>query len=372
MTDILALLDGYQVAGSAAGYVGTDEFLAFLNAAESGAAQAGWFEGRGMLSVLAIVFAGGLALNLTPCVLPMIPINLAILGAGGQARSRLRGFLLGSTYGSGMALAYGLIGAAVIVTAGTFGAINASPWFNLAIAAVFVVLGLAMFDVFAIDFSRFLPAMDAASQRRGTLAMAFGMGTIAAVLAGACVAPVVIQVVLFSSERYTAGTEAALALPFVLGLGMAAPWPLAGASLSVLPKPGAWMVRVKQAFGVLILGTAVYYGYLGYGLMTGSSSNQGTAAAGAADGWYPSIEAGLAAAEREGKPVFVDLWATWCKNCVVMDNTTLADPAVTSRLDDYVKVKFQSEDPSESPVQEVMERFGAVGLPTYVVLHSTE
>src|SRR4029079_9632014 len=85
-------------------------------------------------------------------------------------------------------------------------------------------------------------------------------------LAGACVAPVVIQVVLFSSNLYATGTTIALALPFCLGLRIAIPWPSAGATLASLPKPGVWMVRVKEAFGVLILGTAVYYGYLAYTL----------------------------------------------------------------------------------------------------------
>ena len=92
------------------------------------------------------------------------------------------------------------------------------------------------------------------------------MGAVAALLAGACVAPVVIQVVLFSSNLYATGTTIALALPFCLGIGMAIPWPIAGAGLAALPKPGAWMVRVKQAFGVFILATAVYYGYEAYGI----------------------------------------------------------------------------------------------------------
>ncbi len=82
------------------------------------------------------------------------------------------------------------------------------------------------------------------------------MGAVAALLAGACVAPVVIQVVLFSSNLYATGTTVALALPFFLGVGMAIPWPIAGAGLASLPKPGVWMVRVKQVFGVLILATA--------------------------------------------------------------------------------------------------------------------
>ena len=91
---------------------------------------------------------------------------------------------------------------------------------------------------------------------RGTFVTSFVMGTIAAILAGACVAPVVIQVVLFASNLYATGTTIALALPFVLGLGMAVPWPIAGAGLASLPKPGRWMIRVKQGFGVVILLTA--------------------------------------------------------------------------------------------------------------------
>ena len=77
----------------------------------------------------------------------------------------------------------------------------------------------------------------------------------------------VIQVIVFSSNLYSTGTTVALVLPFFLGIGMALPWPVAGAGLSFMPKPGPWMVHVKHAFGVFILGTAVYYGYLGYGLI---------------------------------------------------------------------------------------------------------
>ena len=86
------------------------------------------------------------------------------------------------------------------------------------------------------------------------------------------------------------------------------------------------------------------------------------------EGWHASLAEGLATARREQQPVLVDLWATWCKNCLAMDRTTLADPAVTAALAGYVKVKFQAEDPAVSPVKEVMQRFGAVGLPTYVIL----
>jgi thiol:disulfide interchange protein DsbD len=371
-TDAASKLEGFAVLGSTGGYLGTTDFLEFVKNAESGVQQKGMFEGRGPLAILLLVFLGGLALNLTPCVLPMIPINLAVIGAGARAGSRARGFWLGAAYGSAMAVVYGVLGLVVILTAGTFGTINSSPWFNLGIAVLFVVLALAMFDVLVIDFSRYSSSFATGSSGQGSFVVAFGMGAIAALLAGACVAPVVIQVVLFASSLYATGSTAALALPFLLGIGMALPWPLAGAGLSALPKPGAWMVRVKQAFGVFILGTALYYGYEAYSLFANRWVDATEVASSVEEklkeGWHASLEEGLAAAEREGKPVLIDLWATWCKNCLTMDKTTLADAAVTGALSNYVKIKFQAENPDESPAKQVMQKFGAVGLPTYVIL----
>jgi thiol:disulfide interchange protein DsbD len=367
----LAKLDNFTVLGTTGGYVGGEDFLQFIRDAEQGVVPKGVFDGRGPLAIVLIVLVGGLALNLTPCVLPMIPINLAIIGAGAQAGTRRRGFLLGSTYGAAMAFVYGVLGLIVILTAGTFGTINASPWFNLAIAVLFVALGLAMFDVITIDFSRFSGEIGNESSR-GTFALAFTMGAVAALLAGACVAPVVIQVVLFSSSLYTGGATLALALPFVLGLGMALPWPIAGAGFAALPKPGPWMLRVKQVFGVLIIGTAIYYGYLSYTLFQNrwvdASEVSGSVQEKLQAGWTSSLAAGLDRAEREQKPVLIDFWATWCKNCLTMDKTTLDEPAVTSALADYVKIKFQAEDPDAEPAKSAMARFKAIGLPTYVIL----
>jgi thioredoxin:protein disulfide reductase len=237
---------------------------------------------------------------------------------------------------------------------------------------LFVVLGLAMFDLITIDFSRFSTRMAIGPSHRGSFLLAFGMGAIAALLAGACVAPVVIQVVLFSSGLYAQGTTIALALPFVLGLGMAIPWPIAGAGLAALPKPGAWMVRVKQILGVLILATAAYYGYETYAIFANRWVDPAAVASGVQEklkeGWYASLDAGLDAAKREKKPVLIDMWATWCKNCLTMDVTTMKEPEVVAALSGYVKVKFQAEDPDSEPAKSVMRRFDAVGLPTYVIL----
>jgi cytochrome c biogenesis protein CcdA len=370
--EALARLDGFTIEGRADGYLNVPDFLEFIANAEAGIRPAGLFENRGLLAIVLLTAIGGLALNLTPCVLPMIPINLAIIGAGAQAGNRRRGFLLGLTYGAAMAVVYGLLGLVVILTAGTFGVINASPWFNLAIAVLFVVLALAMFDVIAIDFSRLSSRIRFEEASRGTFYLAFGMGAVAALLAGACVAPVVIQVVVFASDQYARGVAVALALPFLLGLGMALPWPLAGAGISALPKPGAWMVKVKYVFGIFILAMAAYYAYLAYGIFANRWVDPESVRASVEKqleaGWYASLDEGLAVAERDGTPVLLDLWATWCKNCLVMDETTLADPQVRDALEGYTKIKFQAEDPDSSPTKELMDRIDAYGLPAYAIL----
>jgi len=132
------------------------------------------------------------------------------------------------------------------------------------------------------------------------------------------------------------------------------------------------MVRVKQVFGVIILATAAYYGYGAYGIFSNRWVDAGEVTSSVEEklkeGWYASLSEGLAVAAREQKPVLIDMWATWCKNCLVMDKTTLPDPAVSAALANYVKIKFQAEDPDDPKVARVMEALGAKGLPTYVIL----
>jgi thiol:disulfide interchange protein len=132
------------------------------------------------------------------------------------------------------------------------------------------------------------------------------------------------------------------------------------------------MVRVKQALGVFILATAAYYGYVAYGLFANRFVDPAEVSASARDmieaGWHPDLISGLDTAEANQSLVLIDVWATWCKNCLVMDRTTLADPAVLDRLSAYTRIKVQAEDPDQSPAKELLARAGAVGLPAYVIL----
>jgi thiol:disulfide interchange protein len=369
----------FTVVRTGTGYMNAGDFKEFLDRAEGmherpgffkrfTARPVGFYERWGLWRTLVLILFGGLALNLTPCVLPMIPVNLAIIGAGAQSESRRKGFALGSAYGLGITVVYGILGLAVVLGGARFGALNSSPWFNLIIAVIFLLLALAMFNVFHIDLTRLHQHLNRRQVEEEYLA-AFGIGGLSALLAGACVAPVVIAVLLLSGNLYTNGVHAGLALPFVLGLGMALPWPFAGAGLSFLPKPGAWMEWVKRGFGVLILFLAVYYGSLGGRLLisrTGSSGGADHLVL--CENKNTCFRDALLEARSAGQPVFIDFWADWCKNCHAMDKTTLADPEIKARLARYKVIKFDASNFDESPAKEILDHFGVMGLPTYILL----
>ena len=331
----------------AAGYMDASEFTSFLTGKPSVADTLGQ---ASVAMVFLLVLVGGLLMNLTPCVLPLVPVSLALVG---------RGAARGAAYGLGMTLSYGALGLAAAFGGLAFGAIQSNPWFNVVVAVVFLLLGLATSEVFFIDFSRFRPRPKPGvmpREKRG-LVGPFLLGAGTAVLAGACIAPILLATLVLTAKWFAAGRVWAVALPFVLGAGMGLPWPFITAGMSVLPKPGAWMRWVNRVFAVVLFGFAVWYGWLAWG---GFMARAETIA--------PAPDA--AAASDPTRPTLVIVGAPWCKNCTAMERTTLKEPSVVEALAKFNVKHVEINTFDDLKKHPELDGLGIdkTGVPAYVVI----
>jgi thioredoxin:protein disulfide reductase len=214
---------------------------------------------RGLPILLLAFFGFGLALAFTPCVLPMVPILGGLLARDGAGLTRLRGFTLSSAYVIAMAAAFGLLGLAAAATGQNLQLALQSPVALGLIIALFFTLALSMFGLFEISLPGAwlarLQGLD--GNRRGTVGGAMGLGFTSALVVGPCVtAPLAAALLYIAQTGDMALGSAAL---FMLGLGKGAPLIVFGTLGSrYLPRSGPWMVRVKQGFGFVFLGLAIW------------------------------------------------------------------------------------------------------------------
>ncbi len=216
-----------------------------------------WMSGS-LVSVLATFLGFGLLLTFTPCVLPMIPILSGMLARSGGQLSAGRGFALSTTYVLAMAAAYGLLGIAAAWSGQNLQAALQTPWALGAMSVLFVVLALSMFGLFELQLPASWTGLIAGrtSGLGGSLPGAAALGFTSALIVGPCVTPPLAGALLYVSQ--TGDMMRGAAALFMLGLGMGLPLIVYGTvGAKALPKSGLWLVRVKQAFGVVFLGVAI-------------------------------------------------------------------------------------------------------------------
>ena len=381
-------------------------------------------QGSFVLNVLAF-FAFGALLSLTPCVFPMIPILSGIIvGQSGTVTGR-RGFLLSLAYVLAMALTYSLLG----VLAGTFQvnlqAASQNVWAISAFSLVFVILALSMFGYYELRLPAAiqtrLSSLSQPRQQTGLYSSA-AMGAVSAIIVGPCVAPPLAGALLYISQ--TGDALLGGAALFSMGMGFGAPLLVIGASAgSLLPRVGAWMEKVKQGFGIIMLGVAIWFlervipgavamllwallvilaallmGALDRtertgkafkavgiaGLIYASTLIIG-ALSGSQDMLRPlahlagkpaassslefqriksaaDLDRTLAAAAAAGKFVMLDFYADWCVTCIEMEHDTFTEPEVKRVLSDVILVQADVTR-NDSEDQRLLERFQLFGPP---------
>jgi thiol:disulfide interchange protein len=362
-----------------------------------GVAEKSWverqWESLGLL-ILGPLFLVGLLLAFTPCVLPLIPITVSIVGGGRADLSRSRLTVLLTSYVLGLSLAFGSLGLVAAVTGASISAAFENPVALWVIAGVFVLLALGMFGLYELQPPQWLQRFQG-QRKGGSIPAAFLFGALAAVIASPCTGPVIAAMIVFAAQ---AGNEAlGFLMFFTLGLGMGAVLFAAG-SLNFLLRPGPWMVWVRYVFGVLLVGVALYYvadaglvsptGLWVFGLLVGAVVAAGIARhlvrrEGEASG--PALRRGAEAgalvvvvtalvafltrppppvvfeggfqkepwitlrdrahlkAEVEkarGRPVVVDTTADWCAKCKQWEHLIASDPLLRSAFSKMARLQI--------------------------------
>lgn len=385
-----------------------------------------------ILGVMGLFLGLGLLLAFTPCVLPMVPILSGIIAGQGKDITTMRAFLLSLTYVLGMALTYTLAGILFAAAGQQIQALLQQAWIIIAVSMLFVVLALAMFGFFTLQLPAFLQTRInsfSSQQRAGTFIGTAIMGALSALVVTTCVAPPLVAtltVIAESGDVYRGG--AAL---FALSMGMGFPLLVIGTSAGrLLPKAGAWMTTIKEMFGFMMLGLAIWmlerllpgsitmvlwallllsvavrlwmlstgFKFLvaalskmlaillaGYGLITLYAAYQGGTnplnSIASINGTQQQhltfirvktiadLDTELANAKATGQYVMFDFYADWCVSCKEMEYYTFTDPAVQEALANtrLLQADVTANDDAD---QALLQRMGIFGPPTIVFFDS--
>jgi thiol:disulfide interchange protein DsbD len=343
-------------------------------------------ERSGLIWSLLLVFLAGIGASLTPCVYPMIPITMAIVGAKGGGKAR--GFALSAVLVLGMAVTYTTLGVLAAKSGAAFGAFAQKPAFLIPVSLLFAAFALSLFGAFEITLPSSLAARLQGDGSRKGFGGAFLMGLVLGPLSAPCVGPVIGAVLVGIAQQgnvWLGGLQL-----FVFSLGMGLLFLAVGTFSAGLPRSGEWLTRFKHIMGLVVLGFAAWnvrlvvpawanfgmwtlvmlagaavFGVfesavdllgqlrkclaillLVFGVLLGVRAVEtflavdllprGAAAAGAKEehaGWLEQdLEGALAKAKAEHKVVLVDIYAEWCAQCKELDEKTWPDPAVKQWL----------------------------------------
>jgi thioredoxin:protein disulfide reductase len=366
-------------------------------------------EHSGLILSLLFIFIGGLALNLTPCVYPLIPITIGFFGGQSEGNTR-KLFLMGLFFVIGMALTYSVVGVVTALSGAVFGSLMQNPIVIIVIALIFVILSLSMFGLYEIQMPNSLVAK--AGGAKGGYYGAFFMGLTMGIVAAPCIGPFVLGLVTFVAAK--ADPFIGFLMFFVLALGLGLPYLILAVfsgKIKKLPKSGIWMEGVKHVFGFVLLGMAFYFllpllpksisGYVlpvflimtaGYLLLFEKIADKvkgfkifkiafsiiilGVAIYALIPSEKKSINwkaysPSIATANiQSSKGTIIDFYADWCIPCKELEASTFSNPKVIAESKDFNAYKANMTKSLSPDVQALRDKYSIVGVPTVLLLNS--
>jgi thiol:disulfide interchange protein DsbD len=370
------------------------------NPVPAGDKLASTFAASGLPLTLLIIFVGGLALNLTPCVFPMIPITMGFFAMQSDGR-RSRRFALAGLYVLGIVIMYSSLGVVASLGGKMFGAWLQQPAVQIGFAALMLVLASSMFGAFDIGVPQFIANK---AMGRAGLAGAMTMGLLVGIVAAPCVGPVVVSLITLVASIGKPIIGFVMFAALALGLGF--PYLV---MLNALPRPGEWMVHVKKSMGFVLVAMAVYFlrpligeTWFHYGVaaslligavflvLKSARSEQARAlrlacasvlliggvafaiprgGSGAELTWQHYDQASMLGAPS-AQPAVIDFYADWCIPCKELDAKTFSDKGVATELQRFRRVKADLTLPDDPKTKALTKQYGIVGVPTVVFLDS--
>lgn len=219
-------------------------------------------EGKGLFVSMILVFLAGIGLSFTPCVYPMIPIIVAVIGGkvtSDRPGRPLTAFLLSLVYVLGISVVYATLGVIAASTGALFGFALQSPWVIGFIVAIFIALALSMFGIYTLQVPSFISERLGEKAGKGFVGV-FIMGLISGIVASPCIGPVLASLLVYIAT--TGDKFLGFLKLFVFAWGLGVPLIVLGTfsgAIKAMPKSGVWMVTIERIFGLLLIGVALYY-----------------------------------------------------------------------------------------------------------------
>jgi thioredoxin:protein disulfide reductase len=388
---------------------------------------------KGSATAFLLVFLGGLLTGFTPCVYPMIPITIAVIGAQSSGK-KLGGFVLSLFYVLGIGVTFSMLGMIAAQTGSLFGSAMNHPILKVVISVIFLVMGLSMLGAFVMQMPPSLAARFRGRKRKGFFG-AFITGLVAGLIVSPCISPLLVVILAWVAKSGSLPLGFGLLFTFAMGLGVL--FVIIGTfsgALRALPKSGFWMEWIERGFGILLVTlavvfirpvvspflyaclwavTLVFFGTFSGAftplvresggrqktakavsvllVMTGgivlfqafagqrpaggaknrviNSGSETAAPEASAIPWKFSEAEAFETAKATGRSVLIDFYAEWCAACRELDEKTWPDANVQKAAAGFVPLRMDMTAKNERNAG-IQKKYHIIGMPTVILADS--